>query len=619
MNEGRNLSPADSRPPRSTLPDMAVDGTRRPGLGTPTRLYGSIDGLDEPRPDPFSFEGDHIFEPNYPPPRRVASLSRPPTLPSAWAEHAPRRPASPPHPQLGRSNTTSVQHIRDRDEPERFSRFLDYIHDYRDSSLYAPPPFDFAVPSTSPPRVQEEPSPGHRIRSETHTESWFSRRRHLSSRSSSQPHGVHAETWIDLAAEYAAERSPTESARTAGAGFGPRVGSTRQADREPSFAELRASYERNTTRADETSRLSPTSPIGSYLIEVPSLPSPDLSELLETVPHYPQTAPHEERFVPTRPLADIPPRLFPRRRSPSPAPPPLPPVSAVPSRLQARARAAERQPASSGRATSFEHIDPELFAPGPYRNTIQSLMRRREASPPPPPPSRPPTIPPFAFESGSEREGIPPTRRYRHIYADAFDGRETHHPPPPPPPPPPPRAENNEEPLPHSSFWRQREAGRRPALYVRNDWEHGTGASQFTPSSEDRHRPSPTAGSNNSDIHAFLTRHVRLEGARMDRIAEAAAAQMNEASTNANASRFHHAIEVLRDGGLSRRHQPSDRPSGPRSSGDGSRERPPAEWYVPNRRRMRARRMRPLGDYMVYVFPLLIGRIWFLTKGVAER
>jgi hypothetical protein len=169
--------------------------------------------------------------------------------------------------------------------------------------------------------------------------------------------------------------------------------SGRQPDSESSFADMRASFDRNTSRAvEEPSRHSPFSPIGTYLLDVPPLPSPDLSELLENVSHFQQTGPHEEHLVSARQTSDSPTRLVPRRRLPSPPPPPPPPAP----RFQARARV-ERT--TTGWRAGHEHIDPELFAPGPYRNTLQSLTRRRDASPPA---SRPPTIPPLPFESNMD-------------------------------------------------------------------------------------------------------------------------------------------------------------------------------------------------------------------------
>jgi hypothetical protein len=293
-------------------------------------------------------------------------------------------------------------------------------------------------------------------------------------------------------------------------------------EKQPSTAGLRSSLDRH-ARIDEPPRISPGRPISPYLIDVPPLPSPDLSDLLDNVPRSPQSAMHEERLVASRPISELSSRI--RRRSPSPT-----------VRSQTRTRSDRSAVRSS---TGFADIDPELFAPGPYRNTFQSLQRRREPSPQA---SQPPTIPPFSFESNVDREARS-ARRHHHAYSESYDSRSSAQ----------VRAENESEPRP-PHFWRSSiQGGGRH--YPRNEWDSSSPPS-LTPTDEHhRHRqqqPTPS-----SDLHSFLSRHVRLEGARMERFAEAA--QLSEASSNA--SRFNHAIEVLRGDGLSRR-QSLDRASG---------------------------------------------------------
>ncbi|KAF8623770.1 hypothetical protein AX15_006211 [Amanita polypyramis BW_CC] len=581
IDDERAQTQAETRPnSRPILPDTsASDESRRAEFRGSTnnslerRLFGHIDSLEETRRpsghDMFSFQTSSMYDDTYLPrratthPRSVStSTSRP------WSDHSARRPSSP------------VQSISNRPTSgilspaglgtERYGRMAD-LNEYFDSSssMYAPFPsiFNFG-PIGVTTRASGEPAVLRNTRDPQND--WFSRRRNLARPS-------HSSLWSEADGSEFIER-PADEGR--GAGLGLRTDTTGSAERERDPLP-RSSLDRHAhPRVEEPARIPPTRPISPYLIDVPPLPSPDLSDLLENVSDFPQNASHEERLISSRPLPDLPlsSRVIPRRRSPSPPP-----------RSTSTRTRLERTP---GRMSVFESIDPELFAPGPYRNTFQSLQRRREPSPQT---SQPPTIPPFSFEAGTERE-LPSARRLHHLYETHEGGRPVSQ----------VRAESESEP-PRSQF--RRALGRRPAVYVRNDWEYPSPPAVMLPSDvhghvhgadHHRHRHAPTSATPSSDLHNFLNRHVRLEGSRMERFNEAA--QLSEPSSNV--SRFNHAIEVLRGEGLSRR-QPLDRPAGPRASTDNSRERTSLDWLAAHHhhqhirpRRMRARRVRPLGDYM---------------------
>ena len=594
LNDERAQNQSEPRPSRPIVPDTSASGEpRRPDLRINTRmpldrrLFGSADGMEEarraPEADAFGFQNDNLLD-------RFASLPRPmqweyrpiqrpsspaqsnstrsslnaPLPPGQWEYRPIQRSSSPaqlssaraslnvssapgqweyrpiPRPSSPAQSNSARASLNVSSAPgqweyrpiprpsspaqsnsarppasnvppppglgtERYSRFLEYLHDYPDSSPIYPSPFNFG-PIDVPHRSSEEPAVLRNARDSQGD--WFSRRRHSARPSQSQ---IHASLWGDFdSADFGIDR-PAEAGR-------PGVG---EREREPSTAGLRSSLDRH-TRIDEPPRISPVRPISPYLIDVPPLPSPDLSDLFDTVPHFSSNSTHEERLVSSRPVSELSSRI--RRRSPSPA------VRAS----QTRARL--DRPGVVRSNTGFANIDPELFAPGPYRNTFQSLQRRREPSPPQP--SQPPSIPPFAFEAGTDRE-VRSTRRHHSLYAESFDSRPSAQ----------LRGESEAEPRP-AHFWRSSsQSGRH---YPRNDWDSASPA--LTPPDEHhRHREQPASS---NDLHSFLSRHVRLEGARMERFAEAA--QLSEASSNV--SRFNHAIEVLRGDGLSRR-QSVDRPS----------------------------------------------------------
>ncbi|KAK2462784.1 hypothetical protein APHAL10511_005175 [Amanita phalloides] len=542
LNDERAQSQSEARPPRS-MPES--DEPRRPELRINTstsldrRLFGGLESLEEARRaselDAFNFHGDNIFETSFPASRRAATLARP-----AWNDHPVRRPSSPSQPSLSRQapGLSPPPGLG----TDRYSRFFEYLHNYPDSSPIYPPPFNFG-PVDAPHRASEEPA--HRDTRDPQND-WFSRRRH-----SARPSQPHVNLWSEV-------DNPDFGIANAGRGAGLGLRTDPAAglgERDAAGPGLRSSFDRH-TRIDEPPRISPIRAISPYFIDVPPLPSPDLSEFFESVPHFQPHPPHpshEERLAASRPVPELSSRVS-RRRSPSPA------VRGP----QTRPRL-DRPVMRS--ATGFENIDPELFAPGPYRNTFQSLRGRRD---PDPQISQPPTIPPFPFEALGDREA-PSSRRHHSLYAETFDGR-----------PPSRQTRTDSETEPRSAFWRS-----RPAFYVRNEWESSS-PSPVLPSDEHRHLPPA------NDLHNFLSRHV---SARMER-AEAAAA--------ANVSRFNHAIEVLRGEGLSRRPSFDRPPGGGRASGDAPRERSSLDWLAAHHhhhqhvrpRRARARRIRPLGDYM---------------------
>lgn len=562
LNGERAQTQAELRPSRPMASETSASGEpRRPELRVNTRmsfdrrLYGSADGLEEVRrasePDVFAFHDldrlaslpRHMQWEYRPIPRSSSPVqmnsTRPalsvPAPPTHWEYRPIHRSSSPvqttsARPSLNVSTppahweyrpvlrpNSPVQTSSARPAPnvppppgletERYSRFLEYLHDHPDSSPIYPSPFSFG-PIDVPHRASEEPAVLRNTRDPQ--SDWFSRRRH-----SARPSQMHASLWGEIdSPDFGIER-PAEAGRATGLGL--RVDPIAR-ERESS-AGLRSSLDRH-ARIDEPPRISPVRALSPYLIDVPPLPSPDLSDLLDNVPHSPQNAMHEDRHVASRPISELSSRL--RHRSPSP----------TTARSQTRTRLDRSVVLPSG----FANIDPELFAPGPYRNTFQSLQRRRETSPQA---SQPPTIPPFPFEDNVDRE-TRSTRRHHHAYSESYDSRSSAQ----------GRAESESEPRP-PHFWRSSISGGRH--YPRHDWD--SSSLSLTPTDEHhRHRQQSTPS---SDLHSFLSRHVRLEGARMERFAEAA--QLSEASSNA--SRFNHAIEVLRGDGLSRR-QSLDRPTG---------------------------------------------------------
>ena len=625
LNDERAQAQSEIRPSRAMVSEISSSGEpRRPELRVNTRmssdrrLYGSVEGSEEARrasePDAFAFHNldrfaslpRHMQWEYRPIPRSSSpvqtSSTRPaanvPAPPAHW-EYRPIRSTSPTQTNATRPTlnvpappahweyrpvprpNSPVQTSPARSAPnvppppglgtERYSRFLDYLHEHPDSSPIYPSPFSFG-PIDVPHRASEEPAVLRNTRDPQ--SEWFSRRRH-SARSSQ----MHPSLWGEIdGPDFGIER-PAEAGRAAGLGL--RTDSIVGEREPPSTAGLRSSLDRH-ARIDEPPRISPGRPISPYLIDVPPLPSPDLSDLLDNVPRSPQTAMHEERLVASRPISELSSSSRIRRRSPSPA-----------VRSQARTRSAVRS------STGFANIDPELFAPGPYRNTFQSLQRRREPSPQA---SQPPTIPPFSFESNVDREARS-ARRHHHAYSESYDSRSFAQ----------VRAENESEPRP-PHFWRSSiQGGGRH--YPRNEWDSSSSSPPLlTPTDEHhRHRQQPTPS---SDLHSFLSRHVRLEGARMERFAEAA--QLSEASSNA--SRFNHAIEVLRGDGLSRR-QSLDRASGGtcfmvylrvvriltcwiggRAGSDASRERSSLDWLAVHHHHPHARPRRAR-----YVFTAICG------------
>lgn len=561
LNDERAQAQSELRPSRAMWSETSGSGEpRRPELRVNTRmsfdrrLYGSVDGSEEARrasePDALAFHNldrlaslpRHMQWEYRPVPRSGSpvqtSSTRPtaavPAPPAHW-EYRPMRSTSPaqsstrptlnvpalpahreyrPIPRPSSPVQTSPVRLAPNVPPppglgtERYSRFLEFLHEHPDSSPIYPSPFSFG-PIDVPHRASEEPAVLRNTRDPQ--SDWFSRRRH-----SARPSQMHASLWGEIdGPDFGIER-PADAGRAAGLGL--RADSI-VGEREPSAAGLRSSLDRH-ARIDEPPRISPGRPISPYLIDVPPLPSPDLSDLLDNVPRSPQNAMHEERLVASRSMSELSSRI--RRRSPSPT-----------VRSQTRTRLDRSAVRSS---TGFANIDPELFAPGPYRSTFQSLQRRREPSPQA---SQPPSIPPFSFESNVDRE-TRSTRRHHHAYSESYDPRSSAQ----------ARVENESESRP-PHFWRSSMQG-GGRHYPRSEWD--SSSPSLTPTDE-HHRPrqQPTPS---SDLHSFLSRHVRLEGARMERFAEAA--QLSEASSNA--SRFNHAIEVLRGDGLSRR-QSLDRPS----------------------------------------------------------
>ena len=185
-------------------------------------------------------------------------------------------------------------------------------------------------------------------------------------------------------------------------------------------------------------------------------------------------------------------------------------------------------------ASNIHPFDPSSFAPGPFRNTLQSMAvdRHRQVmerntraarhyasavparSSQPLPQSHAPSIPPLAFEEDSSnfQARAPPSRS---------DARYAY--PHRPPPPPPSYADYS-----------------RPALSSRSD--------QF----QQRRPPVPpstsTSAFQNSDLHRYLSRQARMEASRIDDSDGSHPAP--PVPSRGDVQGFNTAIEVLRHDGL---------------------------------------------------------------------
>ncbi|KAF8634036.1 hypothetical protein AX17_004301 [Amanita inopinata Kibby_2008] len=553
LNNDRTQSPNEPHPSRPTLAELSSisDNPRRPSLRAETssferRLFGSDDGFGEIRrpsaPDIVNFESDRDSEPSFPfLHRRAASLSRPSSL---WNPATTRRSDSPdqPHP------------IHSPPEPARppgsaDPTIIQFINGY----------FVEVEGTDVPSRGSEEPST-HRATRDPPRIDWLSRRRQsnrLPPLTSTSASPTYSNLWGEFDRPAVDVERSSEVGRVPGLGIRSEIPT--QSERVSMGAAFRSSLGRH-SRSEENPRLSSVRPRSPYLIDVPPLPSPDLSELFDNVTHFPQVNAREERLVPARPLPELSSRSFHRRRSSTPP--------TVPTRSQAD------QP--TARTTGFENIDPNLFAPGPYRNTFQSLQRSRDQSPPPP--SRPPVIPPLSFEMNAHRD----TFENRHLlYPRPIDARSTV-----------PHRASDDHGEPRSAFSRLGPSARRPAVYVPSEWDRSS-PNSLTPE-EQRHRQQPSE----SNLYAYLSRQARSAGTRIPE-------WVSFIDGPGNVSRFNHAVEVLRGEGLSRRQSFDRPPSGFRANMDGSRERSSSDWlaahhhqYIRPRRMRTSRRVRPLGDYM---------------------
>ncbi|KAG6908281.1 hypothetical protein DXG01_005382 [Tephrocybe rancida] len=318
------------------------------------------------------------------------------------------------------------------------------------------------------------------------------------------------------------------------------------------------------TAMNRLSRLRPTREPPREFLPVPSLPSPDLEF------EFASAADASEHHDDHRGSSAIRPGPIPVsiRRSPSPGhrrPPPMP--------------ASRRSPPST-----IREFDPESFAPGPFRNTIQSFWSSRirnnrggqSSSTQPPPRVTPPSLPPLAFEEeyrplSSQRPGDT-SSLYRNGLSEtstpnlhAFLNR---HPLPPTEPPQNPQrlddfliqsgspldmlgsmfASESNTTEPSSTDGISTDSNpfsNAPRWYYDGD-DAMTGRSPRPPwrASHPPRVPPPEPPTTSSDLHNFLMRHPRYEAARRE-------TSRRPVPSRGDEDGFNHAIDVLRQDGLS--------------------------------------------------------------------
>ncbi|KAF8880670.1 hypothetical protein BD779DRAFT_1548379 [Infundibulicybe gibba] len=247
--------------------------------------------------------------------------------------------------------------------------------------------------------------------------------------------------------------------------------------------------------------------LASHQLDIPSLPSPDLGG-----PFTPPTQ-FMDSFSPSELTG--PPSISEHRfayRSPSPI-------------RETLSRTSGHTPYEPPPSTGGMHrdIDPNLFAPGPFRNTIQRVLERSRARQTNQTSSRAPAIPPLAFvhsdlfpfrgngtnnNQSSEPES-PTYPDHRHQYGQ------------PSPQYSPPSRPMPREPRSLSGF-----VERQPPRRARPERDIG----------EPRRPP--------TDMHTYLMGQARLEGSRIEPLERAS-------NRRGDAEGLSHAIDVLRQDGLS--------------------------------------------------------------------
>ncbi|KAF5381678.1 hypothetical protein D9615_005573 [Tricholomella constricta] len=266
-------------------------------------------------------------------------------------------------------------------------------------------------------------------------------------------------------------------------------------------------------------------------LPIPSLPSPDLDGVFEfTAP--PATDNRElEQQRPSGTLGRVPSSLM--RQTPSPP-------SREPDRVQR-----DRSPTRRLR-TVRPPLNPESFAPGPFRNTIQrfydaNLARERfglsQSQTQPQTAYTAPSIPPLPFEADSTL----PTYQQESILDAQFQAYVRGY--------PASEEETNETSPPSSPYSTGRRGPpddtftRRPPQTHRPSWSM---SGFFRPTRPANSTSTSVAQSRPSDLHNFLSRRPRMEASRLDE-----SENPRPSTTRGDEEGFNHALEVLRHDGLS--------------------------------------------------------------------
>ncbi|GLB41224.1 hypothetical protein LshimejAT787_0904390 [Lyophyllum shimeji] len=302
--------------------------------------------------------------------------------------------------------------------------------------------------------------------------------------------------------------------------------------------DLRRPYRSVLFRDFGASRLGQGQPEGSpssgrEFLPIPSLPSPDLDGVFDF------TSSSSHSSADRDPEPGPPSRLsgraasFSLRRSPSPPSP--------------REGLRQQHVSPTGRGPFARpvrrDINPDSFAPGPFRNTIQryyeaTLAREREredhtggsqASQPYIQPRRtyvPPVIPPLPFEEDFSMGSLDRQERMSDAQLQALLERYP--------------------PTPSTTINSTRSEDTTPSFDRGRSW-------LFDDDTEHRHRPisrpatrNPEASSRPADLHNFLSRHPRMEASRLDN-----SENPRQQPSRGDEDGFSHALEVLRHDGLS--------------------------------------------------------------------